>query len=248
MLFLAFFGPPILRCLVSYELRWEFLLLSGARDCLLFELPAGAKRYRDLVRAVPSACFAYPIPIGSPASAVDVISIETTVVQHRRDQHAVAIDVDVSRGGPIPEEVHPLQAVHFVTTRVQRDLPRCRCRCRSRCCSRCGCRCRCSCWRRCRARARLVYSNIVLSPASVRHGSVRAHPPAELHRLSYSRCRQINLHGSETIGNAAPVRLGTPILHTARVLETGAYACMVVSAGDKAASGQNDVIKRAAVD
>src|SRR4030095_830072 len=140
MLFLAFFGPPILRCLVSYELRWEFLLLSGARDCLLFELPAGAKRYRDLVRAVPSPRSAYPIPIGSPASAVDVISIETTVVQHRRDQHAVAIDVDVSRGGPIPEEVHPLQAVHFVTTRVQRDLPRCRCRCRSRCCSRCGCR------------------------------------------------------------------------------------------------------------
>src|SRR4029450_11863606 len=139
MLFLAFFGPPILRCLVSYELRWEFLLLSGARDCLLFELPGGAKRYRDLVRAVPSARFAYPIPIGSPASAVDVISIETTVVQHRRDQHAVAIDVDVSRGGPIPEEVHPLQAVHFVTTRVQRDLPRCRCRCRSRCCSRCRC-------------------------------------------------------------------------------------------------------------
>ena len=85
----------------------------------------------------------------------------------------------------------------------------------------------------------------------MRHGSVRAHPPAELHRLTYSRCRQVNLHGLEAagaaIGNAAPVRLGAAILLAARVLEPGADACMVIPATDEASSSQNDVIKRAAV-
>src|SRR6266480_154143 len=108
------------------------------------ELPATAKLHRDLVRAVPSARYAHPIRIGSLPIAVDVIGIETTVVRHGDNQRAVAIDVDETRGGPTPEEVHLLQAVHFVTTRVQRDLHRCRCRCRR--CSRrrgwCGCRAR----------------------------------------------------------------------------------------------------------
>src|SRR6266508_2341742 len=122
-----------------------------------------AKPHRDLVRAVSSARYADSIRIGSPTTAVDVIGIETTVVRHGDNQHAVAIDVDETRGRPTPEEVHRLQAVHFVTTRVQRDLHRCRCGCRRRSCSsrrcwRCGCcrgrrsrrrwskrsRCRCS--------------------------------------------------------------------------------------------------------
>src|SRR6266516_2245502 len=88
-----------------------------------------AKPHRDLVRAVPSACFAHPIRIGSPPTAVDVISIGTTVVRHGDNQHPVAIDVDVTRGRPTPKEVHRLQAVHFVTMRVQRDLHRRRCWC-----------------------------------------------------------------------------------------------------------------------
>src|SRR6266496_6650833 len=73
---------------------------------------ATAKPHRDLVRAVPSARFAHSIRIGSPPILADVISIGTTVVQHGGNQDAVAIDVDVSRGDPIPEEVHRLQAVH----------------------------------------------------------------------------------------------------------------------------------------
>src|SRR4029453_612190 len=87
---------------------------------------------RDLVRAVPSARYAHPIRIGSPPTAIDVIGIETTLVRHGGNQHAVAIDVDETRGRPTPEEVHRLQAVHFVSMRVQRDLHRCRCRCRRR--------------------------------------------------------------------------------------------------------------------
>src|SRR4030095_5408357 len=98
-----------------------------------------AKPHRDLVRAVPTARYAHPIRIGSLASAVDVIGVETTPVRHGRNQHAVAIDVDVTRGRPTPEEVHRLQAVHFVTTRVQSDLHWCGCRCRRRSCSWCGC-------------------------------------------------------------------------------------------------------------
>jgi hypothetical protein len=112
-----------------------------------------AKPHRDLVRAVPTARLAHPIGIGSPPTAIDVIGIETTLVRHGGNQHAVAIDVDETRGRPTPEEVHRLQAVHFVTTRVQRDLHRCRCRCRRCCRRRCWCRgrgrCRCRCGSRC---------------------------------------------------------------------------------------------------
>src|SRR5437660_703343 len=108
------------------------------------ELPT-AKPHRDLVRAVPSARFAHPVRIGSPPTAVDVISIGTTVVRHGDNQHAVAIDVDVTRGRPTPEEVHRLQAVHFVTMRVQRDLHGRRCRSRRR--RRGGCWCRRWRWR-----------------------------------------------------------------------------------------------------
>src|SRR5205814_1779720 len=100
------------------------------------ELATTAKPHRDLVRAVPSARYAHPIRIGSLPSAVDVIGIETTVVRHGGNQRAVAIDVDETRGRPTPEEIHLLQAVYFVTMRVQRDLHRCGCRCRSRSCSR----------------------------------------------------------------------------------------------------------------
>src|SRR6266508_4509909 len=100
-----------------------------------------AKRHRDLVRAVSSARYAHPIRIGSPPTAVDVIGIETTLVRHGGNQRAVAIDVDGTRGRPTPEEVHRLQAVHFVSTRVQRDLHRCGCRCRSRSCRCCCCCC-----------------------------------------------------------------------------------------------------------
>src|SRR6266576_1504819 len=110
------------------------------------ELATTAKPHRDLVRAVPSARFAHPIRIGSLPSAVDVIGVGTTVVRHGGNQHPVAIDVDETRGRPTPEEVHLLQAVYFVTTRVQRDLHRCRCRRR--------CRRRSWCWRGCRCRRR----------------------------------------------------------------------------------------------
>src|SRR5205809_4256993 len=109
-----------------------------------------AKPHRHLVRAVLSACFAHLIRIGSPPGAVDVIGIETTVVRHGGNQHAVAIDVDVTRGRPTPEEVHLLQTVYFVTTRVQRDLHRCRCR--SRRCSRRRGWCRRWCRRWCGSR------------------------------------------------------------------------------------------------
>src|SRR6266536_1574646 len=101
-----------------------------------------AKPHRDLVSAVPSPRYAHPIRIGSPPTAVDVIGIETTIVRHGDNQHAVAIDVDETRGRPTPEEVYRLQAVHFVSTRVQRDLHRCGCRCRRRRCSRRRCWCR----------------------------------------------------------------------------------------------------------
>ena len=70
--------------------------------------------------------------------------------------------------------------------------------------------------------------------------------------MTYSRCRQINLHGLETagadIGNAAPARLVTSVLLHARILERGADGLVIIAAGDKAASSQNDVIKRTAVD
>ena len=82
-----------------------------------------AKPDCDLVRAVPGARFAYPIRIGAPASAVDVIGVGTTVVRHGGNQHAVAIDVDVSRGDPIPGEVHRLASAHFVAARSEGDLP-----------------------------------------------------------------------------------------------------------------------------
>src|SRR5205823_9287938 len=68
--------------------------------CLLPALATTAKPHRDQVRAVSSARFAHLIRIGSLASAVDVISIGTTVVRHRGNQRTVAIDVDVTRGRP----------------------------------------------------------------------------------------------------------------------------------------------------
>ena len=68
---------------------------------------AAAKLHDDLVRAVPSArFFAHPIGIGSFPIAVEVIGVETTLVRHGDNQHAVEIDVDVpeisssSRRGP----------------------------------------------------------------------------------------------------------------------------------------------------
>src|SRR5205823_8729710 len=49
--------------------------------CLYRDLATTAKPHRDQVRAVSSARFAHLIRIGSLASAVDVISIGTTVVR-----------------------------------------------------------------------------------------------------------------------------------------------------------------------
>ena len=106
--------------------------LDYSTDCLV----STAKPYRDLVRAVPCARVADPIRIGSIPSAADVIGVGTTAVRHGGNQRTAAIDVDVSRGHTIPEQVHRLQAVHFVTTRLQRGRS---CRCRR--CSRRSCRC-----------------------------------------------------------------------------------------------------------
>ena len=57
---------------------------------------ATAKPHCDLVRAVCTARFAHPIRIGSSTSPIDVIGVETPLVRHGGDQHAVAIDVDVT--------------------------------------------------------------------------------------------------------------------------------------------------------
>src|SRR5206468_2034519 len=132
--------------------RLDLVLVTVAYCCLL----STAKRHRDLVGAVPSPRYAYSIRIGSPPIAVEVVGIETTLVRHGGNQHAVAIDVDETRGRPTPEEVHRLQAVHFVTIRVQRDLHWRRCRCRR--CSRRSRRRRRrrgrGCWRWCGCRTR----------------------------------------------------------------------------------------------
>src|SRR5215471_4087158 len=81
--------------------------LNYSTGCLV----STAKPYRDLVRAVPGARFTDPIRIGSIPIAVDVIGVGTAIVRRGGDDRAVAIDVDVSRGHPIPEQVHRLQAV-----------------------------------------------------------------------------------------------------------------------------------------
>ncbi len=70
-----------------------------------------------------SACFADPIGVRAPATRPDVIGVETGDVRHSGNQRAVAIDVDVVRGGPAPGEVHPLLPVHLVAARTERDLP-----------------------------------------------------------------------------------------------------------------------------
>src|SRR5882724_8820469 len=112
-------------------------------DGLRKKLPA-AKPYRDLVRAVLSACIANPIGVRALATHPDVIGVETGDVRHSGNQRAVAINVDVVRSSSIPREVHRLLPLHLVAARPERDLPRCRsrrrCWRRSRCC--CGCRCR----------------------------------------------------------------------------------------------------------
>src|SRR5947207_7310452 len=92
-----------------------------------------AKPYRDLVRAVLSACIADPIGVRALATHPDVIGVETGDVRHSGNQHAVAINVNVVRGSSIPREVHPLLPQHLVDARNERVLPRswlggwCRC-------------------------------------------------------------------------------------------------------------------------
>src|SRR5262249_32139859 len=111
------------------------------QNFLVNGLPATAKLYRDLVRAVLSACSADPIGVGALATRPDVIGVETGNVRHGGNQHVVAVDVDAVRGSSIPGEVHPLLPLHLVAAPTERDLPGCR----SRCC--CGGRRRCWCWR-----------------------------------------------------------------------------------------------------
>src|SRR6266542_2130671 len=152
-----------------------------------------AKPHRDLVRAVPSARFAHPIRIGSPTTAVDVIGIETTGVRHCGNQHAVAIDVDETRGRPTPEEVHRLQAVHFVTMRVQRDLHRGRCRCRSG--SRRGCRR----WRWCGSSS-LAWTGRFHRGRGTAAGTAAGHEPACVEQAS----------GRATLVVCAVLRPGPP--------------------------------------
>jgi len=57
-------------------------------------LPAAAKPHRNLVRAVGTACFAYPIRVGRTTTGADAIGIETRNVGDRDSQHAIAVDVD----------------------------------------------------------------------------------------------------------------------------------------------------------
>jgi hypothetical protein len=115
-------------------------------------LPATAKPHRDLVRAVLSARFADLVGVGALPTRPDLIGVQTGDVRHSGNQRAVAINIDVVRGSPIPREIHRLPPLHLVAARTERDLPRCQGRtCRrggcSRCC-RCWCRGWCSCWRR----------------------------------------------------------------------------------------------------
>src|SRR5437867_5786663 len=120
------------------------------------QLPA-AKPYRDLVRAVLSACLAYLVGVGALATHPDVIGVEPGDVRHSGNQHAVAINVDVVRSSSIPREVHRLVSLHLVAARSESDLPRCRSR--RRCWRRSGCRCRRRCWCWCWATARRLDLN-----------------------------------------------------------------------------------------
>ena len=86
-------------------------------------LPA-AKPHRNLVRAVGSACFAYPIRVGPTTTGADAIGIETRNVGDRDSEHAVAVNVDVVRGRSGPGEIHGLPPLHVVAARTERDLPR----------------------------------------------------------------------------------------------------------------------------
>ena len=72
-------------------------------------------------------------------------------IGHRGDQPAVAINIDVGRGRPAPEQIHCVNPTHLVAVGGQRDLTRrwCGC-CRCSCCCGSSSRCRrgyrsCSC-------------------------------------------------------------------------------------------------------
>ncbi len=69
-------------------------------------LPA-AKPYRDLFRAVLSACTANPIGVRALATCPDVIGVKTGDVRHSGNQHPVTINVYVVRGSPALSVICP---------------------------------------------------------------------------------------------------------------------------------------------
>src|SRR5262245_8743818 len=142
------------------------------------------KPHRNLVRAVRTTGFAHPIHISPPTIAVDVIGVGTALVRHSDNQHTATINVDVTRGRPTPEEVHRLQAVHFVTTRVQRDLhqrSRRWCRCRRECGSCCGC---CCCSRRRCGTCSLAWTGRFHSGRGTSTGAAAGYEPASVEQAS----------------------------------------------------------------
>jgi len=108
--------------------------------------------HRHLIRTVLSARFAYFVCEGGMAPLTRAIGIAIRIVGYCRDDHAVAVNVDIGRSRSAPGEVHYLPPAHFGAKRGEHDLARCGCSRRGRSRRRCRCCRRCRSGRWCRRR------------------------------------------------------------------------------------------------
>src|SRR5439155_21231144 len=65
------------------------------------------------IRAGMGASFTHPIPVSSLASVAGGINIHSGIVRLCRNQHVIAVDVDVGRGRPAPSETHRIYSSHL---------------------------------------------------------------------------------------------------------------------------------------
>lgn len=76
--------------------------------------------HRRLIRTGLGARITNLVCEAAMATNTGIISVRTAV-RHRRDQHIIAVNVDICRSCPMPGKIHYLASLHLRTLRGQRD-------------------------------------------------------------------------------------------------------------------------------
>src|SRR6266571_7496620 len=82
--------------------------------------PLLTEAHSCIIRAGRAASFTHPIGVASPAGVAGGIGIGT-IVRRCHDQHAIAVNVDVGRGGPAPGETHSIYSPYLAPRSLELD-------------------------------------------------------------------------------------------------------------------------------